>query len=166
VGEEGCSQQREVVLLTELAKRDLTAEQFIDLLVNTRTSDSRALVTRAGYVLMALMDAGKMATLEKYLEPALETYAKIGERADEAALHLFRIAGWNCTPGFEALALKHTEGTYPVGAIWYLERCSTSPDALRRLEQLQTPGEAVAERRARAIAAIRRRIGKSPADKR
>jgi hypothetical protein len=166
VGEEGCSQQREVVLLTELAKRDLTADQFIDLLVNTRTGDSRSLLLRATYVLLALKDADRMAVLEKYLEPALETYAKIGERADEAALHLFRVMGGNCSPGFEALALKHIEGTYPIGAIWYLGLCSTSSEALRRLEELKEPGGGGAEVRARAVDSIRRRMGKPPADKR
>jgi hypothetical protein len=166
VGKQGCSQQRDVVLLTELAKRDLSADQFVDLLVKTRDSDSYALLTRATYVLLALKDANQMATLEKHLEPALEAYSRIGQRADEAALQLFRVMGGNCSQRFEALALKHAESTYPVGAVWYLGLCSTSAETLQRLEKMRTPQEGADEIRARAIDAIQRRIARAaPAGK-
>jgi hypothetical protein len=165
VGRQGCPHERDVVLLTELAKRDLSADQFVDLLVKNAADDSGTLLARAGAVLQALMASDKMTMLEKYMEPALATYARKGGMADEAALHMFRMMGGNCSPGFESQAVKHIEGTYPVGAIWYLERCSASAETLRKLEQLQARGDAVAEVRARAVDAIRRRVAGPPAKK-
>ena len=160
VGKEGCVDERDHVLLTELAKRGLSQEQFVDLLVNTGTTDPQEIWMRAKTTTRALWEAGKGELLERYMEPALEAYSRMGPTGEGFGAELFSAARARCSPVFEALAVKHVKGPYPEGPLFYLDACSTSRDTLEVLEGLQLPSS-LAESRAQTIRSIRQRIEKA-----
>src|ERR1035438_4356785 len=89
--------------LTELMKRDLPADLFVELLLNTGSSEADSIDARADHMLSALYEVDRMASLDKYLEPALETYTGVGIRGDKAAAEFFRRAGLICSPGVEPI---------------------------------------------------------------
>jgi hypothetical protein len=158
VGKQGCSNERDLLLLTELAERGLSKDQFVDLLVNTGTTDPHKLAERALTTLRALSASGKGALLAEYMEPALDAYYSIGPKADGAAGELFRAARWKCSPTLEAIAVKHAKGPFPAGPITYLDMCSTSRATLETLERLPI-SNGLTELRAHAVRSIRERIG-------
>jgi hypothetical protein len=159
VGKEGCSYERNLVLLTEVAKRGLSTEQFVDLLVNNAATDPHEMAIVAGTALRALPAVGRAAALEGYIGPTLDAYDRMGPRAGEAALELFRTARWTCSPAFEQIAVKHANGPFPAGPIVYLEKCSTSRKTLEMLEGLSIPN-GLDQLRTSAVRSISQRIEK------
>jgi hypothetical protein len=160
VGKGGCFDERNLVLLTELAKRGLTTEQFVDILVNTETTDPHGLAILASAALRALSAVGKAAALEGYMGPALDAYYRMGPHGEEAAAELFRTARWKCSPAFERIAVKHASGPFPAGPIAYLDMCSTSKESLETLEQVSLPSGLDALRD-HAVRSISKRVAKA-----
>ncbi len=153
---------RDRILVAELARRGLTAEQVVELLTDVKP---KYLFERLGVVEEALRQAGKGPDPDSYLSPALQVYRRIGQPAEEAASSLYRTVGLKCSPAEEAEALKDLkQGIFQEGPMTYLGMCSRSPGSLRALEQTPVPDHLVSDK-ARHLEEIRHRLGMPPKEK-
>lgn len=148
------SEYRDVILITELARRGLSEEQVVELLTNTEGSN---LHTRARVVLDALRRSGKEASVNRYFDPALEMYEKIGPSAHAAVDTLFHNAARTCTPKVEAHALRLLKsGIFQEAALLYIGACSTSQETMGAIETLSVPDNLVQPKES-VLQGIRRR---------
>jgi hypothetical protein len=156
------SENRDVILITELARRGLNADQVADLLGDGRPELA---AERARAVLKALRQAGKGPALEQYLGIGLEAYVRhgsLGLETERAALLLFGAAERDCSRSLEDVALKALpQSVFAEGALTYLGACSNSRDTLGSLERVVLPG-ALAVQRESALRRIRERLHIKP----
>ena len=153
------SERRDALLITELARRGLSQEEYIELLRNVPPG---RLYTRAQVVFQSLEDAGKGGDVMRYFEPALQTYERVGAPASKAAGELFRqlIRGKTCSSGFEADALRLLkEGAFYDSAVMYLGQCSRSIESMRAIEKATVP-DGLASLQQMALRDIRNRVGR------
>jgi hypothetical protein len=122
------SHHRNVVLMTELARRGLTREEVIELVVSARPANSTEWVSE---VLGALRAAGNQIPVSSFIGPAMEMYRRIGSQADRAVEALFDHAKRSCAPASEQEAIKALrEGVFVQGPRTYLAVCASSEEAL------------------------------------
>jgi hypothetical protein len=154
---EDYSENRDRIRISELIRRGVSKEQFGELL---RTADSALLQRRAAVVMSALGAAGEGPSLNRYFEPALATYERIGPAADSAVQTVFLSASRACATPYEATAMRLLkEGIFVEGALLYLGQCSTSKETLQTIESFSAPNE-LRPQKETALNSIRARIGK------
>jgi hypothetical protein len=158
-GSQGYSHFRDDILVTELIRRGLTEEQFVELLSNV---DSVGLGTRAQVVLFALQQEGKGASLGRYFGPALRMYEHIGPGSSDAVETLFRFAAAACSKPYEAEAARLLKsGTFPNASLLYVSRCSASQDVLEAVSSADVPDKLLDAKKF-ALMDIRKRLGLPP----
>lgn len=119
---------RNVILMTELARRGLTTEEVVDLVLSARPAAATGWV---GEVLTALRAAGNQTPVSSFIGPAMEMYRRIGSQADRAVEALFDHAKRACAPASEQEAIKALrEGAFVQGPRTYLAVCASSEEAL------------------------------------
>jgi len=133
------SEKRDLILITELARRGLSEDSFLKLLVSVR---SRDLESRASTVFTAMHDTGKDADFDRYFQPMLAEYLRIGPSADGAMRESFRAAARRgvCAAEFEQSALRLLQaGTLQDTALYYLGGCSGSEEVTGILASIPVP---------------------------
>jgi len=131
------SDTRDWVLITELARRGLTAQQVVELLGDVKPP---RLFDRLVVIEEALRRGGKGPAPETYFPQAMELCRQIGKPADRAVSTLYRIVARKCPAAGEAEALKDLkQGVFMEGPLTYVGACSRSMDTLGMLEQLSGP---------------------------
>jgi hypothetical protein len=144
--------QRNHMLVAELARRGLSEQQFVDLLVSKDVASLRGRLTEVWW---GFSEAHAENTYARYGAAALHSYARIGSRAEESADAYFAGA---CSPEFDSLAkVTLRERLYWTGPIDYISRCSNSLEDLRLLEGLDVPDRAQDPWRF-SVASMRRRL--------
>ncbi len=137
------SDKRDLILITELARRGLSQAGFIRLLV---AGPSKGLESRASMVFTAMHDAGKDSDFDRYFQPMLAEYQRIGPSADGAMRESFRAVTRRnaCAPEFEQSALRLLQaGTLQDTALYYLGGCSNSEEVKGNLESIPVPDKFV-----------------------
>jgi hypothetical protein len=133
------SDKRDFILITELARRGLGEAEVIRLLVAVPPRD---LESRASAVFSAMNDTGKDSDFDRYFQPMLAEYQRIGPSADGAVREAFRAVARRkvCAPEFEqsAVRLLHM-GTVQDMALFYLGECSNSEEVTSILESVAVP---------------------------
>lgn len=152
------SNNRDRILVEELARRGLSADQLGDLLVKTERA---GLGRRATVVFSALQLAGKRTLLASHIVPVLARYESVGQAAEEAVGPLFRSAANDCSPQFEAIAMKTLKGgIFGEGPLIYFHRCTNSEEMVRSIESIPV-AERWAERKKTTLSIIRTRLSKN-----
>ena len=137
------SEHRDRMLIDELVDRGLTADQIVELMINT---DPANLNARARVVLDSLREHGQAKTaVPAIFAPMLDFYERSGAPVAEAAGGLFRAASLNCGgEEIERAALRVlTAGLFVDGPLFYLSHCSASQETLDRLERITVRGSRV-----------------------
>jgi hypothetical protein len=99
------SEIRDEVLITELARRGLSEDEFVELLRNVRPY---RLYSRARDVIESLHKAGNAMDFNRYFEAALRMYQGLGPSAGNAVAELFRqrFRRTGCAEQLEADSLR------------------------------------------------------------
>lgn len=135
------SEHRDLILVTELARRGLSETSFIKLLL---TVPSRELASRASTVFRAMHEAGKDSDVDRYFEPMLAAYQRLGSSANGAVEEAFRVLSGRkaCAREFEQSAFTLLQaGTIQEMALHYLGECSNSEEAAHMLESISVPSQ-------------------------
>lgn len=151
---------RDSILITELAGRGLSKDEFVNLL---RNGPSARLYSRASTVFQSLEKAGQGAEVGRYFEPMLDMYRAIGSPAAAAVNELFRVLvkRTDCTVPFEGRALRLlSEGVFQEGAMTYLRNCSTSMAAIHGIETASVP-DTLLPLKELSLRSVRNRLGKN-----
>ena len=113
---------RDGILMTELVRRGITQEMFLDLLENAGDSP---VDQRAGLLFVTMINAGSHDLVTRYFRPTLAMYERLGPRADAAALTLFRAALQDCPSGVESEIVRlFRSGVFQNAALSYFEHCA------------------------------------------
>jgi hypothetical protein len=156
---DGFSEYRDAILIEELVRRGLSEVQLVELLQHPGLN---GLDGRAGVVFEAMKHTGKENLLNRYFEPALAMYERLGPPATEAVESLFRAVAQNCAPNIERNALRLvTSGMFGRAGWIYLSRCSSSEETLRTIEPLTVP-EILENDKRFGVMEIRKRLAKNP----
>lgn len=153
------SEIRDSILITELAKRGLSENEFVELLRNGRPTQ---LHTRARVVLESLDRAKKAADFNRYFEAALAMYQSLGPSASNAVTELFRqrFRRTGCAEQLETDALRLLrESVFEEAAIGYLGQCSTSEATVRAIATAPVPDRLLPLKQM-ALRDVQRRLGK------
>jgi hypothetical protein len=140
------SDRRDVILITELARRGLKDEEFANLLVQV---PAKRLQLRADVLIQALDNAGMGDQFPSYANLAIGAYEHIGPAAKDAVTRIFQhlIGKRMCSTRFEGEAIRLLRaGAFQEGPIRYLSECSTSEDAINAIEKAALPRELVSLR--------------------
>ena len=151
------SDRRDAMLITELVRRGLSQDEYLELL---RSAPPARLYARARIVFESLTNAGKSEDVIRNFEPTVQMYEKIGPRAESTVFMLFMEARRQgvCSAQIEKNAVRLVkEEVFQDSAISYLGRCSTSPEAAHLIDGSSVRDKFVAQT---AIRDIRKRIGK------
>ncbi|MBL8233632.1 MAG: hypothetical protein JNL98_34365 [Bryobacterales bacterium] len=139
------SEDRDEVLITEFARRGMSAEEFVDLLRNVPPGFVQ---TRMQVVLRALGKVGVSPLPLSYLDSALAFFEGAYPRREDSVESLFRYASTTCTPHFEQRALRLLKsGLFHQGPLRYLGECGVSEDVLAVVETSPLPEQYVEWRR-------------------
>jgi hypothetical protein len=148
---------RDPIIMTELVKRGVSQELFLDLLANAGRAP---LEQRAGIFFGTLIKAGQADIITRYFLPALAMYEHVGPAADNAALTLFRSALWNCPPGIDGRIVQlFKDGMFQNADLSYFEHCSSSLDSMSLVESTKVP-EQLKNRKELVLRSIRERLQK------
>lgn len=153
------SEIRDEILITELARRGLSENEFVELLRNVR---SYRLYSRAGIVIDSLHNAGKAMDFNQYFEAALRMYQRLGPSAGNAVGELFRqrFRRTGCAEQLEADSLRLLrENIFQVAAMGYLGECSTSEEAVRAIAAASVPDGFISQKEM-ALRDVQKRLGK------
>jgi len=153
------SEIRDEILITELARRGLSENEFVELLRNVRPY---RLYSRARDVIESLHKAGNAMDFNRYFEAALRMYQGLGPSANNAVRELFRqrFRRAGCAEQLEADALRLLrENVFQEVAIGYLGECSTSEDTVRAIVAASVPDGFVSQKEM-ALRDVRKRLGK------
>jgi hypothetical protein len=137
------SEKRDLILITELARRGLSEAGYIKLLVAVPPKD---LESRASAVFSAMHDTGKDSDFDRYFQPMLAEYQRIGPSAEGAMRESFRAVTRRgvCGAEFEQSALRLLQaGTLQDTALYYLGGCSSSEEVTGILASISVPDKFV-----------------------
>ena len=148
---------RDQILMTELVKRGITKDLFVDLLENT---NGVPLDQRAGLLFGTMIDAGLHDLIVRYFRPALAMHERLGRGADDAVLALFRAALQDCPSGVESEVVRlFRSGVFQNAALSYFEHCASSTDSLTLVTSTDVP-EDLRQRKESVLRSIKARLAK------
>jgi hypothetical protein len=150
---------RDRILIAELARRGLSDDQVLDLLVDVQPTED-AYYRRLGAVIGGMKDAGAAPFISRLFLPTFKAYERIGPVANKSVDSLFKSAAVpHCQGDVEALALEVLKsGVFPDGPLAYLSLCSTSRETIAALRTISLPTEQLEKAREFAIKEIQRHI--------
>jgi hypothetical protein len=150
------SDQRDRILIAELAKRGLSQDQTVELL---RDVPQGSYDLRLSTVVNGFSDAGIHSFAKLYLSAALNVYKQVGPPARKAVEDLFIVAGGQCSADFETQATATLqEGAFWEGPLHYLGKCSTSQQTIEAIEKITMPTQELDRMKESTVDQIRRNI--------